>query len=46
LTGEQAEKISDEDGKAKISELKAILPEVKPEADKKSGNLLPSPANP
>lgn len=46
LTGEQAEKISDEDGKAKISELQAILPEVKQEADKKSGNLLPSPANP
>lgn len=46
LTGEQAEKIPEEDGKPKISELRAILPEVKKEEDKKSGNLLPAPANP
>ncbi len=46
LTGEQAEKIPEEDGKAKISELKAILPDVKPEEGGKPGNLLPSPAKP
>lgn len=46
LTGEQAEKIPEEDGKPKISELRALLPEVKKEEDKKSGNLLPAPANP
>ena len=46
LTGEQAEKIPEEDGKAKISELKAILPDVKPEEGGKPGNLLPSSAKP
>lgn len=46
LTGEQAEKIPEEDGKAKISELKGILPDVKPNEGGNSGNLLPSPAKP
>ena len=42
LTGEQAEKIPEEDGKSKISELQTLLPGVKKEEDKKSGNLLPA----
>ena len=44
LTGEQAEKIPEEDGKSKITELQTLLPGVKKEEEKKSGNLLP--ANP
>lgn len=41
LTGEQAEKIPEEESKTKVTELKAILPEVKKEGESKSGNLLP-----
>jgi tetratricopeptide (TPR) repeat protein len=42
LTGEQAEKISEEDGKAKITELQTLLPGVKKEGDKNSGSLIPA----
>ena len=42
LTGEQAEKIPEEDGKAKITELQTLLPGVKKEEDNKSDNLLPA----
>jgi len=42
LTGEQAEKIPEEDNKSKVTELQTMLPAVKKEEDKKSGNLLPS----
>ena len=42
LSGEQAEKIPEEEGKSKITELQTLLPGVKKEEDKKSGNLLPS----
>ena len=41
LTGEQAEKIEDEDDKVEITELQALLPGVKKD-EKKSGNLLPA----
>ncbi|NCZ96413.1 MAG: tetratricopeptide repeat protein [Verrucomicrobia bacterium] len=41
LSGEQAEKIPEEDNKAKVTELKTLLPAVKKE-EQKSGNLLPS----
>ena len=46
LSGEQAEKIPEEDGKTRTSELEALLPQMKKEEDKKSENLLPAPANP
>lgn len=42
LTGEQAEKIPEDDGKSKITELQTLLPGVKKEEDKKSDNLLPA----
>jgi hypothetical protein len=42
LTGEQAEKISEEDGKAKITELQTLLPGVKKEGDTNSGSLIPA----
>lgn len=42
LTGEQAEKIPEEESKTKVTELKALLPEVKKEGEKKSDNLLPA----
>ena len=42
LTGEQAEKIPEEDGKSKISELQTLLPGVKKEEEKTSGTLLPA----
>lgn len=41
LTGEQAEKIPEEDGKAKVTELQTLLPGVKQEGEKKTENLLP-----
>lgn len=41
LSGEQAEKIPEEDGKAKITELQTLLPGVKKEEGKKTDNLLP-----
>lgn len=44
LSGEQAEKIPEDDGKAKVTELKTLLPGVKREEEKKTDNLLP--ANP
>lgn len=42
LSGDQAEKIPEDDGKPKITELQTLLPGVKKEEDKKSGNLLPA----
>ncbi len=42
LSGEQAEKIPEDDEKAKITELKSLLPGVKKEEDKKSDHLLPA----
>lgn len=42
LTGEQAEKIPEEDAKAKITELQSELPGLKKEDDKKPDNLLPA----
>ena len=42
LTGEQAEKIPEEDAKSKVTELQTLLPGVKKEEDKKSENLLPA----
>jgi tetratricopeptide (TPR) repeat protein len=44
LTGEQAEKIPEEDGKAKVTELQALLPGLGKEQEKKPDQLLP--ANP
>lgn len=44
LSGEQAEKIPDDDKRAKITELQTLLPAVKKEDDKQPDNLLP--ANP
>ena len=44
LTGEQAEKIPEEDGKPKITELQTLLPGVKKEEEMKTDNL--PPANP
>lgn len=46
LSGEQAEKISEEDGKTRTRDLDSLLPQIKKEEEKKSGNLLPTPANP
>lgn len=46
LSGEQAEKIAEEDGKTRTSDLGALLPQVKKETEKKPENLLPAPANP
>lgn len=46
LTGEQAEKIPDQDARAKTSELQTLLPEVKTDAEKKPKNLLPTPEKP
>lgn len=45
LSGEQAEKIPDEDGKTKISELQTLLPEVKKEANQSAAPLLPQGTN-
>ena len=45
LTGEQAEKIPEEDSKMKTTELQALLPGLKQGGEKKSGDLLP-PAKP
>jgi len=42
LSGEQAEKIPEDDGKTKITELQTLLPGVKKEEDKKSDTLLPA----
>jgi len=42
LTGEQAEKIPEEDAKAKVTELQTVLPGLKKEDDKKPDNLLPA----
>ena len=44
LTGEQAQKIPEEDGKAKVTELQALLPGLGKEQEKKPDRLLP--ANP
>jgi tetratricopeptide (TPR) repeat protein len=41
LSGEQAEKIPEQDGKAKVTELQTLLPGVKPEGEKKSESILP-----
>jgi len=41
LSGEQAEKIPEDEDKAKVNELQTLLPAVKKEGDGKSGNLLP-----
>lgn len=45
LSGEQAEKIPDEDGKTKISELQTLLPEVKKEESPAAAPLLPQGTN-
>lgn len=42
LTGEQAEKIPEEEAKAKVTELQTLLPGVRQEEGKKSDNLLPA----
>ncbi len=42
LTGEQAEKIPEEDAKSKVTELQTLLPGVKKEEENKSENLLPA----
>ena len=42
LTGEQAEKIPEEDAKSKVTELQTLLPGVKKEEEKTSGTLLPA----
>ena len=42
LSGEQAEKIPEEDGKSKITELQTLLPGVKKEGDTKADPLLPA----
>lgn len=42
LTGEQAEKIPEDESKTKVTELKALLPEVKKDGENKTGNLLPA----
>lgn len=46
LSGEQAEKIPDEDGKTKTSELQTLLPQMQKDDGKKSENPLPAPGNP
>ena len=46
LSGEQAEKISDEDGKAKTSELQSLLPQMQKDGAKKTGTLPLAPGNP
>ena len=46
LTGDQAEKIPEEDEKSKVSELKALLPAVKKEEGGKPGQPVAPPANP
>ena len=45
LSGEQAEKIPDEDGKTKISELQTLLPEVKKQENPSTAPLLPQGTN-
>lgn len=42
LSGEQAEKIPEEESKTKVSELKSILPDVKKEGSKTGAPLLPA----
>lgn len=42
LSGDQAEKISEQDGKAKVSELRSLLPAVQKDEKKQSNNLLPA----
>lgn len=42
LTGEQAEKIPEEEAKARVTELQTLLPGVRKEEEKKSDNLLPA----
>jgi len=46
LTGEQAEKIPEQDGKTKTSELQTLLPQTQKEEGKKSGSLPSTPSNP
>ena len=46
LSREQAEKIPEEDGKTRTSDLETILPQMKKEEDTKTENLLPGPAKP
>ena len=42
LTGEQAETIPEENSKSKATDLQSLLPTLKKEEEKKSGNLLPA----
>ena len=42
LTGEQAEKIPEEEEKSKVTELQTLLPAVNKETEKKPGSLLPA----
>ena len=46
LSGEQAEKIPEEDDKTRTSDLGTLLPQVKKEEEKKTENIPPAPANP